>query len=152
MNKILLLSALTLLTSCKVNLEKEFGELVQGSWEIHSITYGESDSTIFYTGNRPRIELFICEENEVMCPVYVFDREGDMNYSTYRGVLSEKKATEGSVRFDLFSYNPQINDSVAVFRGFSFLLRSDTLLLSGGELGIRRNISPNASLVLVRAQ
>ncbi len=152
MNKILILTVLVLLTGCKVDLEEEFGIAVEGSWEIHSITYGESDTTVFYTGARPRMEFRRCEEEEVMCPVYLFDLDGNMNFSTYRGALSDKIATSGSVRFDLWTVNQDFNDSVAVFRGFTFLLNSDTLFLAGGSLGFNRYVSQNASLVLVREQ
>ena len=156
MNKILILSALVLLAGCKVDLEEEFGLAVEGSWEIHSITYGESDTTIFYTGARPRMEFFPCEKNEVMCPLYLFDQEGDMATFEYRGGFLDKEKRDGGINFlpKLYNELDNLNDSIKVSRNFSFSLSGDTLILSDGEIDPVRFgepfISQNATLVLVR--
>ncbi len=157
MNRIIILSALILLAGCKVDLEEEFGTAVEGSWEIHSITFGESDTTVFFNSPRPRMEFFPCEKNAGMCPVYLFDQEGDMATYEYSGIFADKEKYDGGIRFEpkLYSDLGPFNDTLQVFRAFSFSLRNDTLTLSKGEIShIRfdepRYVSQNASLVLVR--
>ncbi len=156
MNRIIILSALILLAGCKVDLEEEFGTAVEGSWEIHSITFGESDTTVFFNSPRPRMEFFPCEKNEVMCPLFLFDQEGDMATYEYRGGLSEKDQLDGGINFlpKLFDELEDLNDSIQVFRNFSFVLNGDTLILSDGSINPSKVgepfISTKASLLLVR--
>ena len=157
MNKILILSALVLLAGCKEDLKEEFKSSVEGVWEISSITFGESDTTVFYTGTRPRMEFFTCEKNAGMCPVYLFDQEGDMATYEYSGIFSDKEKYEGGIRFEpkLYSDLGPFNDTLQVFSAFTFSLRNDTLILSEGEIShIRfdepRYASKDATLLLVR--
>ena len=150
---------LSLFTSCKVDLRDEFRTTVEGSWEISSITFGESDSTVVFTSVRPRVEFFACEKNAGMCPAYIFDLEGDRAAYDYSGTFNSKEENDGGMKFYPLLYTDlgPVNDSLQLWDNFSFSLRNDTLILSEGEINRVEGFAPfeiseDATLVLVREQ